>query len=237
MGIRRGEITTKIVSDGLVYNLDPGNRASTIPVSTVETSFNTVNLSQSGSFSDNGIFDSSTITPSFAFGGTDDYIDASQINPSSFSAYTYNVWLKTSTTSQQYVLGGASGNYSNKTTLSTRFDGSKGIRFITAGDDLYDTGNLNSHLGNWIQITITDAGGDDVAAYLNGVSQTITKVVDNGSYETNQKLNIARGMRNTGGFTGNYFSGNIGCVHVYNRALSAEEVLQNYNGLRGRFGV
>ena len=75
MGIRRGEITTKIVSDGLVYNLDPGNRASTIPVSTVETSFNTVNLSQSGSFSDNGIFDSSTISPSFAFGGTDDNID------------------------------------------------------------------------------------------------------------------------------------------------------------------
>jgi hypothetical protein len=237
MGVSRGEITTKIVKDGLIFNMDPANRASTIPVSTVETSFNTVNLSQSGSFSDNGIFDSSTITPSFAFGGTDDYIDTSQINPSSFSAYTYNVWLKTSTTSQQYVLGGASGNYSNKTTLSTRFDGSKGIRFITAGSDLYDTGNLNSHLGNWIQITITDAGGDDVAAYLNGVSQAITKAVDNGSYETNQKLNIARGMRNTGGFTGNYFSGNIGAVHIYNRALSANEVLQNYNGMKARFGL
>jgi len=235
--MKYGSITTGIIADGLVFNMDAANRASTKPISTITTSFNTIDTSISGAFSDNGIFDSSTITPSFAFGGIDDYIDASQINPSSFSAYTYNVWLKTSNTSQQYVLGGASGNYSNKTTLSTRFDGSKGIRFITAGDDLYDTGNLNSHLGNWIQITITDAGGDDVAAYLNGVSQAITKGVDNGSYETNQKLNIARGMRNTGGFTGNYFSGNIGCVQIYNRALSSNEVLHNYNALKGRFGL
>ena len=28
MGIRRGEITTKIVSDGLVFNMDAANRAS-----------------------------------------------------------------------------------------------------------------------------------------------------------------------------------------------------------------
>ena len=235
MGIRRGSILTPIIADGLVFNMDAANRASTVPISTITTSFNTIDTNISGAFSDNGIFDSSTIVPSFAFGGTDDYIDASQIKPSSFSAYTYNVWLKTSSTSQQYVLGGASGNKSNYPTLSTRFEGSRGIRFITSGDDLYDTGNLNSHLGNWIQITITDAGGDDVAAYLNGVSQAITKAVDNGGYRANQSLNIGRGMRNTGGFTGNYFSGNMGCVHVYNRALSANEVLHNYNALKSRF--
>ena len=235
MSIKRGEITTKIIKNGLIFNMDAANRASTVPVSTVETSFNTINLSQSGSFSDNGIFDSSTIIPSFAFGGTDDYIDASQIKPSSFPAYTYNVWLKTSSTSQQYVLGGVSGNKSNYPTLSTRFDGSKGLRFITLGEDLWDTGNLNSHLGNWIQITITDVGEDDVAAYLNGVSQAITKVVDGGDYRANQSLNIGRGMRNTGTIDGNYFSGNIGCIHIYNRALSSSEVLYNYNALKGRF--
>ena len=35
----------------------------------------------------------------------------------------------------------------------------------------------------------------------------------------------------------NLTNGNIGCVQIYNRALSASEVLSNYNGLRGRFGV
>ena len=32
-------------------------------------------------------------------------------------------------------------------------------------------------------------------------------------------------------------SGNIGSVRIYNRVLSAAEVLRNYNALRGRFGV
>ena len=41
MGIRRGEITTKIVSDGLILNIDPGNRASTIPSTSTTTTFNT----------------------------------------------------------------------------------------------------------------------------------------------------------------------------------------------------
>ena len=44
MGIRRGEITTKIVSDGLIFNFDAANRASYVNGST--KTFNTINLSQ-----------------------------------------------------------------------------------------------------------------------------------------------------------------------------------------------
>ena len=40
-----------------------------------------------------------------------------------------------------------------------------------------------------------------------------------------------------GGPFGNYFNGNIGPVKIYNRALSAAEVLQNYNQLKSRFGL
>jgi hypothetical protein len=32
-------------------------------------------------------------------------------------------------------------------------------------------------------------------------------------------------------------TGLIANVHIYNRALSASEVLRNYNGLKGRFGL
>ena len=34
-----------------------------------------------------------------------------------------------------------------------------------------------------------------------------------------------------------FFYGNIGPCHIYNRALSASEVLHNYNALKGRFGL
>ena len=93
MGIRRGEITSKIISDGLVFNMDAANRASTVPISTITTSFNTIDTSISGAFSDNGIFDSSTITPSFAFGGTDDYIETSY-DSTGVTGLTVSAWAK-----------------------------------------------------------------------------------------------------------------------------------------------
>ena len=33
------------------------------------------------------------------------------------------------------------------------------------------------------------------------------------------------------------FTGNIGLVKVYNRALTQDEITQNFNALRGRFGI
>jgi hypothetical protein len=35
----------------------------------------------------------------------------------------------------------------------------------------------------------------------------------------------------------NFFSGNIASTQIYNRALSASEVLQNYNATKGRFDL
>jgi len=34
-----------------------------------------------------------------------------------------------------------------------------------------------------------------------------------------------------------YFKGNIAQTSIYNRALSASEILQNFNATRARFGV
>jgi hypothetical protein len=36
---------------------------------------------------------------------------------------------------------------------------------------------------------------------------------------------------------GSYFAGNIASTQVYNRALSATEILQNYNATKGRYGL
>jgi hypothetical protein len=33
------------------------------------------------------------------------------------------------------------------------------------------------------------------------------------------------------------YNGALGPLHIYNRALSANEVLHNYNALKGRFGL
>ena len=36
---------------------------------------------------------------------------------------------------------------------------------------------------------------------------------------------------------GNFFTGRLACNLVYNRVLSATEILQNFNALRGRYGI
>ncbi len=46
-------------------------------------------------------------------------------------------------------------------------------------------------------------------------------------------------IRNIGGscLGVNSFPGNISNVQAYNRALSATEILQNFNAIRGRYGI
>jgi hypothetical protein len=44
------------------------------------------------------------------------------------------------------------------------------------------------------------------------------------------------GYRHTGGGSA-FLAGNISQVSIYNRALSAAEVSQNFNAMRGRFNI
>lgn len=50
------------------------------------------------------------------------------------------------------------------------------------------------------------------------------------------KIGVA-GNGSSNNLSGYYFSGNIGSVYFYNRALIDSEVNQNYNALKGRYGL
>ena len=66
--------------------------------------------------------------------------------------------------------------------------------------------------------------------YLNGASDgTGTSTI------TSDDANLAIGASIA--YSGADWKGNISCIQIYNRALSASEVLFNYNGLKSRFGL
>jgi hypothetical protein len=44
-------------------------------------------------------------------------------------------------------------------------------------------------------------------------------------------------LANTRSGINNRLNGRIGAVKIYNRALSAAEISQNFNALRNRFGI
>ena len=257
MGIRRGSISTPIIADGLVFNMDAANRASTIPISNVETSFNTIDTSISGAFSDNGIFDSSTISPSYAFGGTDDvitiYDGPTSSTPSIFKisatdSFTYSFWIKTdSQTSNRYFftsrgdasdmsnrayntlyLNWSSGNSAHQLVIYFRDDNNNYVQFNST---LATSGHIPDN--TWANIvTLADRSTNLATLYINGIQGPTSNISSLGAMENITDVSLGNDPYNTGRF---WYIGNIGNAHIYNRALSANEVLHNYNALKSRF--
>lgn len=93
----------------------------------------------------------------------------------------------------------------------------------------FEVNNAIPTLNTWYYISATYTSGYQ-AVYINGSVAGSTTRTDTISYY-NQPIWISRA--NFGG----YFGGRIAVTRFYNRALSAAEILQNFNVQRSRFGI
>ena len=93
MGISRGEITTRIVKDGLVFNMDSANRASYPRTGAIAT--DTITSTISGSLESGATFETND-NGIFSFDGVDDNISVTTTNLSDTTELTVNCWIKTS---------------------------------------------------------------------------------------------------------------------------------------------
>jgi len=75
-----------------------------------------------------------------------------------------------------------------------------------------------------------------VKTYMDGVEQATSTNASYG-WTLNTTNRLTRIGRNWQGGWGNYYNMKMGVVHIHSRALSAEEIQQNFNALRGRFGI
>lgn len=103
----------------------------------------------------------------------------------------------------------------------------------TAGNDNVPYTNLGSGStpnNTWIGMCITRSTAT-TTWYQNATAQTSM----NNPYPTltNTTANIQIGL----GYTGEYWAGSISMILAYTRALSADEVAQNFNAYRGRYGI
>jgi hypothetical protein len=77
-----------------------------------------------------------------------------------------------------------------------------------------------------------------VNIYLNGTlqsSQATGKTISTALLDG--KITLATDYNSIGSANKNKFLGSIYSASIYNRALSAAEVLQNFQALRGRYGI
>jgi len=73
-----------------------------------------------------------------------------------------------------------------------------------------------------------------VTTYMDGVQQA-TSTDTNYGWTVNTTNRLTYIGRNHQGGWGNRYNMKIGTVHIYNKALTAAEVAQNYNALKGRY--
>lgn len=81
---------------------------------------------------------------------------------------------------------------------------------------------------NWMQVVgVFDHTNNLLSGYVNGGLSNTGAMSISGTISNSSTVNIARrGLSGGGGH--NYFAGRVGIVRIYNRALSALEVSQNY---------
>jgi len=230
----------RIVSEGLVFCMDPANKSGYVSGSTSGT-----DLIQDTSYSLVSAVDyQSNNAGVWNFGGVDDYIDVDPLtigitgdNPTTMAAWVLN----TDTTLRQSVFayGNTSTNQTRGLEVGTPHSGTRYNMCFHIWGSGYSTTNNAFTENVWHYCVITYAGGGTTSAnvklYIDAVDSGFE--VDYGSQQTlNTTSNNARiGMRAQGGLNDLDLLGQVGPVQMYNRALTPEEVTQNYNAMKGRF--
>ena len=250
MSGRVGSITTGIITDGLVFNMDAANRASYPKTGT--TWVDTINgnngtLTNGPTFSEDGggsiVFDgvndkvigtNSTLT-SFGDGSTD--------SPFSLSAWIY--MDGTSLTNPIIVkyrsFSPFRGEYSfqiaNQKLLLQCVGGATTVRVRRDSNSTLST-------GRWYNLAATyNANGTDegIVLYMDGEVLPSSGFGQDGSYVAMQRAGdpseLTIGVLLDEGNTQyqSNMDGKISNTHIYNKELSSTEVLQNYNSLKDRF--
>jgi hypothetical protein len=222
--------TPPIVTNGLVLALDAANPKSYVSGSTIWN--NLANPLLSGSLVNGPTF-SSANGGSIVFDGTNDYVVVNNIALTGNISITISGWVNVISNLQTdngiFVYGRdgtqlqVCGIYYRTSDPNVRFTAWGGT-----GVD-YQTGFVKD-FNVWHYWTIV-YNTTSVSIYRDGIIDPVGSVLRN--------LNFTLGTLLIGGTVGNgaYNNQYTSNSQIYNRALSAQEVLQNYNATKGRFNI
>ena len=223
---------SKISTDGLVLCLDAANRKSYPGSGTTWT-----DLSGRGNTGTlvNGVGYNSGNLGSLSFDGVNDNISFVS-NPSLTNQVTFETWVKLSSTtpnglgtifSRETVGDGSYRMLYNSGSFSWVCATTNNGWYSTAGNSI-STGSVTPHTQTY-QVVGT-YNGSNLQLYVNGQLGT-TGAAISGNILTTGTFYL---MRKEAGNT-DYGKGNIYSHRVYNRALTAAEIRQNFNALKSRY--
>ena len=216
-----------IVTSGLVLNLDAGNIASYPGSGTV---WNDLSGGSRNFTLINGVGYTTANGGALTFDGTDDRAESATVilPTANASPFTLEAFCQPNTTAPGYqtVLGTA-GSFSQIGFSTTNFAAG---RNGGGGNTLY-TSLASITANTWYHLAMT-YNGTTAVFYLNG-NQVFT-----GSIGTNGSSNgVSLLGTYAAGASSERFSGRLAVARIYNVALSATEVAQNFSSARGRYGL
>ena len=220
-----------IVTNGLVLNLDAGFSPSYPTTGT--TWYDVSSGGNTGTLTNGPTFNSSS-GGWIVFDGVDDYLNSS-LNieaATSSNLQTFCSWLNGTSVNSSFFGSGANGTGQFHIILNFQSDGQ--LRFAESyyggGGGSLDQTNLATVSANpaWNYACVVKTGISTFDVYFNG-----SKVISNATKAATSSAPFSLGRW----WTGMYIPSRISSIQVYNRALSASEVLQNYNAQKSRFGL
>lgn len=222
----------RIVTSGLVLAFDAANRKSYPGTGTSWSDL-----------SGNGITGTLTNSPTysttnggfFSFNGTNNFVVAQNNTALDTQTPSVEVWVQTNALSQfgfwfekgevntQYSLFQESGNIIWRMNIG-------GVTSLSTTTSTY----MNT--SGWYQVVGTYTSGTR-RLYINGTlvnsdSQTGIIATNSGG----MSIGVYGGFAGANG-RGYYYSGSLAICRIYNKDLTANEVLQNFNANKTRFGI
>jgi len=220
------ESAASVVTTGLQLYLDAGNASSYPGSGTTWTDLS--GNSRTGTLT-NGPTYSATNGGSIVFDGTNDYVQCT--GSLTVTAATFVTWIRRNGNQGQYD-GILFSRGTNTTGMNFQTSNQLGYHWNDAGNTYNWQSGLTIPNLTWCMIAVS-VTSTVATAYLYQASgiTTATNTVNHGSSNLND-IKIALDDA-----AARYFNGNIATAQLYNIALSAAEVLQNYNATKSRFGL
>ena len=231
----------QIVTNGLVLALDAANRLSYPGSGTSWTDLS--GYANNGTLTNGPVYSNANLG-SITVDGVDDYVNLGNAATIKMGTgnFTISIWVKILTqtgtatfkgvmTSKQAAAAAAGyGFYWNNSVNKFLWSTANG----TSASEIYTTNTWSSLVNTWANIVMVRQNGatNNGHFYINSVYESLASSATVLNVDTNTNMTIG----NTADLWSAYwFKGTFGTLQIYNRALTASEVLQNYNVNKTRF--
>jgi len=249
-----GIVASKIVKDGLVFYLDAANPKSYVSGDTIANDL----ISNINGTLENGTGFLEENNGSWSFDGSDDIILVNYSSEliSNLDNMSIEIWMNVGAIGSKLIqIITNRDNSDSKTTMSINLDNRQVVRLwnplgtdtmvlyghVSNGTNAYYTPRNNSFGitdgdNTWHQVVLTFSSSEnELKLYYDGEFSSVVTTT-NSLYNSTKPWRIGSGYSYPSSPYTYSMLGDISNIKMYHKTLSSDEVMINYNTLKGRFG-